>query len=95
MGGRQVLLQSENYVTKRKALKLLHEMLIDRRYQPMMLRYVSSKDHLKVSTGQRNASVCFSLNFFSCVLTLFLPSRRKTQTVMNMLKQKSVQIQFE
>eukprot|EP00981_Chlorochromonas_danica_P002143 scaffold428_cov168-Ochromonas_danica.AAC.8 len=57
------LLQSENYVTKRKALKLLTELLLDRSYHKMMMIFISSKLHLK--------------------------------TIMNMLKSKSMQIQYE
>eukprot|EP01039_Chlorochromonas_danica_P005919 gene5918-6517_t len=59
----EALLQSENYVTKRKALKLLTELLLDRSYHKMMMIFISSKLHLK--------------------------------TIMNMLKSKSMQIQYE
>ncbi|KAK8958392.1 Mitochondrial import inner membrane translocase subunit TIM22-2 [Platanthera guangdongensis] len=42
------LLSSANYITKRQAIKLLGEMLLDRSNSAVMLRYVSSKDNLMI-----------------------------------------------
>jgi hypothetical protein len=47
----QVLLQSENYVTRRRSLKLLAEILLDRSNYTVMMRYISSKHNLKVKSG--------------------------------------------
>jgi len=44
----QKLLNSENYVTKRQALKLLGELLLDRHNFTTMTRYISSADNLKL-----------------------------------------------
>ncbi|ESN90647.1 hypothetical protein HELRODRAFT_189935 [Helobdella robusta] len=57
------LLNSENYVTRRQALKLLGELLLDRHNFTIMTLYISNPDNLKL--------------------------------MMNMLKQKSRNIQFE
>jgi calcium binding protein 39 len=59
----QRLLNSENYVTRRQALKLLGELLLDRHNFTIMTRYISNPDNLKL--------------------------------MMNMLKEKSRNIQFE
>lgn len=59
----QRLLNSDNYVTRRQALKLLGELLLDRHNFTIMTRYISSTDNLKL--------------------------------MMNMLKEKSRNIQFE
>jgi calcium binding protein 39 len=59
----QRLLNSENYVTRRQALKLLGELLLDRHNFTVMTRYISNPDNLKL--------------------------------MMNMLKEKSRNIQFE
>lgn len=59
----QKLLNSENYVTRRQALKLLGELLLDRHNFTTMTRYISSPDNLKL--------------------------------MMNMLREKSRNIQFE
>lgn len=59
----QRLLNSENYVTRRQALKLLGELLLDRHNFTTMTRYISNPDNLKL--------------------------------MMNMLKEKSRNIQFE
>lgn len=42
------LVQAEDYVTKRQALRLLGEILLDRRYVRIMLRYVSDEHYLKI-----------------------------------------------
>ncbi|KAK8948090.1 putative MO25-like protein [Platanthera guangdongensis] len=42
------LLSSANYITKRQAIKLLGEMLLDRSNSAVMMRYVSSKDNLMI-----------------------------------------------
>lgn len=47
----QSMLQSENYVTRRRSLKLLSEILLDRSNYVVMMRYISSKQNLKV--GER------------------------------------------
>eukprot|EP00953_Heterococcus_sp_UTEX-ZZ885_P015498 8725-Heterococcus_DN1.PRE.5 len=42
-----VLLTSENYVTRRQSLKLLGELLLDRSNFSVMMRYICNKDNLK------------------------------------------------
>lgn len=59
----QRLLNSENYVTRRQALKLLGELLLDRHNFTIMTRYITNPDNLKL--------------------------------MMNMLREKSRNIQFE
>jgi hypothetical protein len=59
----QVMLQSENYVTRRRSLKLLAEILLDRSNYTVMMRYISSKHNLKVK----------SQVFFCHVALLWLP----------------------
>jgi calcium binding protein 39 len=43
-----MLIQSENYVTKRQSIKLLGELLLDRSNYSVMTKYVDSSDHLKL-----------------------------------------------
>lgn len=59
----QKLLNSDNYVTRRQALKLLGELLLDRHNFTTMTRYISNPENLKL--------------------------------MMNMLREKSRNIQFE
>ncbi|KAA8523592.1 hypothetical protein F0562_010015 [Nyssa sinensis] len=42
------LLESPNYLTRRQAVKLLGDMLLDRSNVDVMIRYVSSKDNLRI-----------------------------------------------
>merc|ERR1711959_431542 len=42
------LLTGENYVTVRQSLKLLSEMMLDRAFRTVMLRYVNSDEFLKM-----------------------------------------------
>jgi calcium binding protein 39 len=44
----EILLKKGNYVTRRRALKLLGELLLDRNNFNIMIRYIASKDNLKV-----------------------------------------------
>lgn len=43
-----LLLQSENYVTRRQSLKLLGEILLDRTNFDVMTRYIANPEHLKL-----------------------------------------------
>ena len=45
----EVLLRKGNYVTRRRALKLLGELLLDRTNFNVMIRYIASREHLKAS----------------------------------------------
>lgn len=42
------LLESDNYITRRHAVKLLGDMLLDRSNSPVMIRYVSSLDNMRI-----------------------------------------------
>eukprot|EP00611_Tribonema_gayanum_P003087 TRINITY_DN12413_c0_g1_i4.p1 TRINITY_DN12413_c0_g1~~TRINITY_DN12413_c0_g1_i4.p1 ORF type:complete len:329 (+),score=137.67 TRINITY_DN12413_c0_g1_i4:121-1107(+) len=42
-----ILLDSENYVTRRQSLKLLGELLLDRSNFAVMMRYICNRDNLK------------------------------------------------
>ena len=44
----QMLVGSENYVTKRQSIKLLGEILLDRANYSVMTAYVDSGEHLKM-----------------------------------------------
>jgi calcium binding protein 39 len=46
----EVLLRKGNYVTRRRALKLLGELLLDRTNFNVMIRYIASREHLKASS---------------------------------------------
>ena len=43
----ELLLKNGNYVTRRRALKLLGELLLDRSNFRVMMRYIASREHLK------------------------------------------------
>jgi calcium binding protein 39 len=43
-----MLIQSDNYVTKRQSIKLLGELLLDRANYSVMTKYVDSSEHLKL-----------------------------------------------
>lgn len=45
----EVLLKTDNYVTRRRSLQLLANLLIDRTHYSFMMRYISNKEYLKVS----------------------------------------------
>jgi len=45
----KVLVQSDSYVTKRQSIKLLGEILLDRAFYDVMVRYAASGDNLKLA----------------------------------------------
>jgi calcium binding protein 39 len=44
----RMLIQSDNYVTKRQSIKLIGELLLDRANYNVMTKYVDSSEHLKL-----------------------------------------------
>jgi hypothetical protein len=84
----EILLKSENYVTRRRSLKMLGELLLDRTHYHLMMKYISSKDNLKVSLNCKLLPIVFHLISFHSILFI-------VQTIMNLLRHKSPNIQFE
>ena len=88
----QKLLHSDNYVTRRQSLKLLGELLLDRHNFSVMTKYISSPGINEFgSVGEKilclgnypiynNDQQCFSDNL---------------KLMMNLLKEKARNIQFE
>ncbi|KAL8469814.1 hypothetical protein ACS0TY_032610 [Phlomoides rotata] len=59
------LLISTNYITRRTAVKLLGDILLDRSNSGVMIRYVSSKDNMRVlMTRLREDSKCIQVDVF-------------------------------
>lgn len=48
------LLESTNYITRRQAIKLLGDILLDRSNSAVMTRYMSSRDNSLVRMGSMN-----------------------------------------
>ncbi|XP_020091065.1 putative MO25-like protein At5g47540 isoform X1 [Ananas comosus] len=71
------LLASSNYITKRQAIKLLGDMLLDRTNSAVMIRYVSSKDNLMMLMDLlRDKSKNIQIEAFH-VFKLFAANRNK------------------
>ncbi|XP_044498676.1 putative MO25-like protein At5g47540 isoform X2 [Mangifera indica] len=64
------LLESRNYITRRQALKLLGDILLERSNSAVMMRYVSSKDNLIILMN---------------LLRLFAANQNKPPEIMNLL----------
>ncbi|XP_016453730.2 putative MO25-like protein At5g47540 [Nicotiana tabacum] len=79
------LLESANYITRRQAIKLLGDILLDRSNSPVMTRYVSSKDNLRILMNLlREASKNIQLDAFH-VFKLFVANRNKPSDIVNIL----------
>lgn len=79
------LLVSENYVTKRQSLKLLGEILHDRRNYEVMLRYVSDVDNLKLLMTQlRDKSEKIQYEAFQ-VFKIFIANPNKPKPIYDIL----------
>ncbi|TVU38185.1 hypothetical protein EJB05_11541 [Eragrostis curvula] len=79
------LLSSTNYITKRQAIKLLGDMLLDRSNSAVMMRYVSSKDNLMILMNLlRDSSKNIQIEAFH-VFKLFAANKNKPPEVVNIL----------
>ena len=90
-----VLLQSENYVTRRRSLKLLGELLLDRSNFSVMMKYISSKHNLKlVMNLLRDKSPNIQFEAFH-VFKVFVANPKKTVEISTILyKNKAKLIPF-
>ncbi|XP_043688743.1 putative MO25-like protein At5g47540 isoform X1 [Telopea speciosissima] len=79
------LLESANYITRRQAVKLLGDMLLDRANSAVMMRYVSSKDNLRILMNLlRESSKNIQLEAFH-VFKLFAANQNKPPEIVSIL----------
>lgn len=79
------LLSSSNYITKRQAIKLLGDMLLDRSNSAIMLQYVSSKDNLMILMNLlRESSKNIQIDAFH-VFKLFVANQSKPAEIVTIL----------
>ncbi|GAB4826494.1 hypothetical protein Ancab_033390 [Ancistrocladus abbreviatus] len=79
------LLESSNYITRRQAIKLLGDMLLDRSNSVVMTRYVSSRDNLRILMNLlRESSKSIQMEAFH-VFKLFAANRNKPPEIVNIL----------
>ncbi len=80
-----MLLVSENYVTRRQSLKLLGELLHDRKHYDVMLKYVSEVENLKLLMNQlRDKSEKIQYEAFQ-VFKIFIANPNKPKPVYDIL----------
>eukprot|EP01038_Epipyxis_sp_PR26KG_P012589 gene12589-16882_t len=81
----EILLQSENYVTKRRSLTLLSEILLDRSNYNVMMQFISSKHNLKLIMNLlRHKSLNIQLETFH-VFKIFVANPKKTDEIASIL----------
>jgi calcium binding protein 39 len=79
------LLVSSNYVTKRQSIKLLGEILLDRANYTVMLAYVDSPEHLKLTMNLlRDKSKNIQYEAFH-VFKVFVANPKKSKAVQDIL----------
>ncbi|KAM7492756.1 hypothetical protein LguiA_035677 [Lonicera macranthoides] len=79
------LLESENYITRRQAIKILGHMLLDRSNSGVMIRYVSSMDNMRILMNLlRESSKNIQLDAFH-VFKLFVANQDKPADIVNIL----------
>lgn len=77
----EILLKSENYVTKRRSLKLLGELLLDRGNFRIMMRYISLETNLQtVMNLLRDTSSSIQFEAFH-VFKIFVANPKKTAKI--------------
>lgn len=89
------LLNSENYVTKRQSLKLLGELLLDRKNFNVMIKYISVPDNLKLMMNLlRDKSKNIQFEAFH-VFKIFVANPNKAPPINDILyKNKEKLLQF-
>ncbi|GAA0185701.1 hypothetical protein LIER_32989 [Lithospermum erythrorhizon] len=79
------LLESPNYITRRQAVKLLGDILLDRSNSGTMVRYVSSKENLKILMNLlRDSSKSIQIDAFH-VFKLFVANQNKPREIVRIL----------
>lgn len=79
------LLESSNYITRRQAIKLLGDMLLDRSNSVTMTKYVSSRDHLRILMNLlRESSKAIQIEAFH-VFKLFAANQHKPADIVGIL----------
>ncbi|KAL2466932.1 putative MO25-like protein [Abeliophyllum distichum] len=79
------LLESTNYMTRRHAVKLLGDILLDRSNSSVMIRYVSSKDNMRVLMNLlRESHKSIQIDAFH-VFKLFVANQNKPADIVNLL----------
>ncbi|KAA3471324.1 Mo25 family protein [Gossypium australe] len=79
------LLQSESYITRRHAVKLLGDMLLDRSNSAVMVRYVTSLDHMRIMMNLlRDSNKTIKLDTFH-VFKLFVANHNKPPEIISVL----------
>ncbi|WZY69920.1 hypothetical protein YC2023_002160 [Brassica napus] len=79
------LLESSNYITRRQAIKLLGDILLDRSNSVVMTKYVSSMDNLRILMNLlRESSKTIQIEVFH-VFKLFVANQKKPSDIINVL----------
>ncbi|KAK4491897.1 hypothetical protein RD792_002678, partial [Penstemon davidsonii] len=79
------LLESTNYITRRQAIKLLGDILLDRSNSAVMTRYVSSRDNLRILMNLlRESSKSIQIEAFH-VFKLFAANQNKPPDIVGIL----------
>ncbi|KAG8385836.1 hypothetical protein BUALT_Bualt03G0086600 [Buddleja alternifolia] len=79
------LLESANYITRRQAIKLLGDILLDRSNSAVMTRYVSSRDNLRILMNLlRESSKSIQIDAFH-VFKLFAANQNKPPDIVGIL----------
>ncbi|KAJ7960285.1 putative Calcium-binding protein [Quillaja saponaria] len=79
------LLESPSYITRRQAIKLLGDMLLDRSNSAVMVRYVSSLDNMRILMNLfRDSNKTIQLETFH-VFKLFVANQNKPPEIVSIL----------
>ncbi|BAT77322.1 putative MO25-like protein At5g47540 [Vigna umbellata] len=79
------LLESSNYITRRQAVKVLGDMLLDRSNSAVMTQYVSSRDNLRILMNLlRESSKSIQIEAFH-VFKLFVANQKKPADIISIL----------
>jgi hypothetical protein len=89
----QVLLESDNYITRRRSLKLLSEILLDHNNYNFMMSYISSRGNLKIVMNllRHKSSAQIQLEAFH-IFKVFVANPKKAAEVEEVLSQNKARL---
>jgi hypothetical protein len=89
----QVLIDSDNYITRRRSLKLLSEILLDHNNYSFMMSYISSRSNLKIVMNllRHKSSAQIQLEAFH-IFKVFVANPKKAAEVEEVLSQNKARL---
>ncbi|CAH8355927.1 unnamed protein product [Eruca vesicaria subsp. sativa] len=89
------LLESSNYITRRQAIKLLGDILLDRSNSAVMTKYVSSMDNLRILRESSKIIQIDAFHVFKVLQRVVEALNWKSEIIMVLKSQRALQVKLK